>query len=72
MLRIPRQVIDEMVEHAREDLPNEACGMVHALDGAPAAVHRVTNAAASPYRYEMAPLEMLRLDQRRGRRRQRR
>jgi proteasome lid subunit RPN8/RPN11 len=71
MPSIPRALVDEMIAHAREDLPNEACGMVHALDGAPATVHRVTNVAASPYRYEMAPLEMLRLDQRRGRKRQR-
>ena len=66
---IPRALVDEMIAHAREDLPNEACGMIHALDGAADAVHRVTNTAASPYRYEMDPLEMLRLDQRRGRRR---
>jgi proteasome lid subunit RPN8/RPN11 len=54
-----------MVAHAREELPNEACGMIHAVDGAPAAVHRVKNAAASPYRYEMDPLQQLKLEQRR-------
>ena len=41
MPRIPRAIVDEMVAHAREDLPNEACGMVHARDGVPVAVHRV-------------------------------
>ena len=65
MPRIPRAIVDEMVAHAREDLPNEACGMVHALDGVPTAVHRVTNGAASPYRYEMNPLQMMRLENRR-------
>ena len=65
MPRIPRRLIDEMVAHAREDLPNEACGMVHAVDGEPVAVHRVENAAASPYRYEMAPLRMLQLENQR-------
>ncbi len=54
-----------MVAHAREELPNEACGMIHGVDGAPAVVHRVKNAAASPYRYEMDPLQQLKLEQRR-------
>ncbi|MEZ4501959.1 MAG: M67 family metallopeptidase [Dehalococcoidia bacterium] len=65
MPRIPQSAIDEMVAHAREDLPNEACGMLHrAADGA-ISTHRVKNAAASPYRYEMDPLQMMRLEQRR-------
>jgi len=63
--RIPRAIVDEMVAHAREDLPDEACGMVHARDGVPLAVHRVKNDAASPYRYEMNPLQMMRLEGRR-------
>ncbi len=62
MSRIPRSIIDEMVAHAREDLPNEACGMVHAKDGTPVAVHRVKNDAASPYRYEMNPPQVMRLE----------
>ena len=65
MPRIPRAIVDEMVAHAREDLPNEACGMVHANDGTPVAVHRVKNDASSPYRYEMNPLQMMRLEGRR-------
>jgi len=60
--RIPRAIVDEMIAHAREELPNEACGMVHGRDGAPIVVHRVRNVAASPYRYEMDPLRMLRLE----------
>lgn len=65
MPRIPQAIVDEMVAHAREDLPNEACGMVHAKDGEIVAVHRVKNGAASPYRYEMDPLQMMRLERRR-------
>ena len=67
MPRIPRAIVDEMVAHAREDLPNEACGMVHARDGVAVAVHRVKNDAASPYRYEMNPLQMMRLEGQRDR-----
>jgi [CysO sulfur-carrier protein]-S-L-cysteine hydrolase len=54
-MKISRALIDEMVEHAREDLPNECCGMIGGRDGAATSVVRVENAAASPLRYEMAP-----------------
>lgn len=54
-MRIPRALVDEMVAHAREDLPNECCGMVAGLDGEATEVIRVENAAASPLRYEMDP-----------------
>jgi proteasome lid subunit RPN8/RPN11 len=46
-----------MVAHAREDLPNECCGMVAGRDGEATEVIRVENAAASPLRYEMDPKE---------------
>ena len=62
VVEIPRSLVDEMVAHAREDLPNEACGVVDARDGAPVAVHRVTNVAASPYRFEMHGMEQMRLE----------
>jgi len=46
-----------MVAHAREDLPNECCGMVGGRDGVAETVARVANSAASPLRYEMDPQE---------------
>jgi [CysO sulfur-carrier protein]-S-L-cysteine hydrolase len=54
-MRIAQSLIDEMVAHAREDLPNECCGMVAGRDGEATEVIRVENAAASPLRYEMEP-----------------
>ena len=54
-MRIAQSLIDEMVAHAREDLPNECCGMVGGRDGEATEVVRVANAAASPLRYEMDP-----------------
>jgi [CysO sulfur-carrier protein]-S-L-cysteine hydrolase len=54
-VRISRRLIDEMVAHAREDLPNECCGMIGGRDGTATSVVRVENAAASPLRYEMEP-----------------
>ena len=54
-MKISQQLIDEMVAHAREDLPNECCGMIGGRDGEATSVVRVENAAASPLRYEMDP-----------------
>ena len=54
-MRIAQSLIDEMVAHARGDLPNECCGMVAGRDGEATEVIRVANAAASPLRYEMDP-----------------
>jgi proteasome lid subunit RPN8/RPN11 len=52
-MRIAQSLLDEIVAHAREDLPNECCGMVGGRDGEATAVIRVANSAASPLRYEM-------------------
>jgi proteasome lid subunit RPN8/RPN11 len=52
-VKIPQDLVDEMIAHAREDLPNECCGMVGGRDGEATGVIRVSNAAASPLRYEM-------------------
>jgi proteasome lid subunit RPN8/RPN11 len=54
-MRISPNLVDEIVAHAREDLPNECCGMVGGRDGAATTVVRVANSAASPLRYEMDP-----------------
>jgi len=54
-MRISPQLVDEMVAHAREDLPSECCGMVGGRDGEATEVVRVANSAASPLRYEMDP-----------------
>lgn len=54
-MRIPQTLIDEMVAHARADLPNECCGMVGGEDGEASVVIPVVNSAASPLRFEMDP-----------------
>ncbi len=56
-MKISQSLVDEMVAHAREDLPNECCGMVGGRDGEATSVVRVANSAASPLRYEMDPQE---------------
>jgi [CysO sulfur-carrier protein]-S-L-cysteine hydrolase len=60
-MRISRSLIDEMVAHAREDVPNECCGMVGGRDGEATTLYRATNAEASPLRYSIEAGEQFRL-----------
>jgi proteasome lid subunit RPN8/RPN11 len=60
-LRVPRSLLDDIVDHARSEAPNECCGMIAAVDGRAVAVHRVRNSAASPLRYEMDGMEQYRV-----------
>jgi proteasome lid subunit RPN8/RPN11 len=60
-LRIAQSLLDQLVEHALEDAPNECCGMVAARDGEAVRVHRARNAAASPLRYEIDGMEQYQL-----------
>jgi proteasome lid subunit RPN8/RPN11 len=59
---ISRALLDELIEHARQEAPNECCGMVVADPGPPLRairVHRAVNVAASPLRFEVDPKELL-------------
>ena len=60
-MRIARHLIDELIAHAQEDLPNECCGMVGGRDGTAKTIHRADNAEASPLRYSIAPQDQLRI-----------
>lgn len=56
-MRIATQLYDEIVAQARDEAPNECCGMIASRDGEAVKVYRATNAAASPLRYEIDGLE---------------
>jgi [CysO sulfur-carrier protein]-S-L-cysteine hydrolase len=60
-VRIARSLLDEIVAHAREETPNECCGMVAGRDGRATRVHRARNAFASPLRYEVDPQDQYRI-----------
>jgi proteasome lid subunit RPN8/RPN11 len=47
-----------MVAHAREEAPNECCGIVATRDGVAVAVHRIRNIHASPLKFEMDGQQM--------------
>ena len=58
-LRIPKDLVDEMVEHCLAGRPNEACGIL-ATDGREVVkVFRMTNAEASPVRYRFVDKEQM-------------
>lgn len=66
MVRIERQFIDEMVAHARRDLPNECCGLLAGQDGHVLKLYRMTNVEASPFRFSMDPREVAQVDKEAG------
>jgi proteasome lid subunit RPN8/RPN11 len=51
---IPVAVRAELEAHAREEAPNEACGVVVLKGGVAERYVRGRNAAASPYRFDLA------------------
>ena len=61
-MRISRELLEEIVAHARTEAPNECCGMVAARDGRAVRVYPATNAAASPLRYEIEPHDQYRIE----------
>jgi [CysO sulfur-carrier protein]-S-L-cysteine hydrolase len=56
---ISRAQWDELVEHAREEAPNECCGFLRANGGAVQEVVRSENLRASPYGYELDAKSLL-------------
>jgi [CysO sulfur-carrier protein]-S-L-cysteine hydrolase len=54
-MKIARNLLDQIIDHARRDAPNECCGVV-SIDGADArGVFPLKNLAASPLRFEVGP-----------------
>jgi proteasome lid subunit RPN8/RPN11 len=50
---VPGDVRRELVEHTREEAPNEACGLIVLRDGTAERYIRGRNKAESPYRFEL-------------------
>ena len=53
MVVVPGPVRAELRAHAREEAPNECCGLVLLRDGVAVEYVRGVNKLASPYRYEL-------------------
>jgi proteasome lid subunit RPN8/RPN11 len=63
-VRIPQEMLDQMVEHARREAPNECVGVLGTRDGEPVLLVEAENARRSPLAYEIAPQELLRVHDR--------
>jgi proteasome lid subunit RPN8/RPN11 len=50
-----------MVEHAREEAPNECCGLIGGRDGEAVALYRAVNSEGSPLRYNLDPQDQFRI-----------
>jgi proteasome lid subunit RPN8/RPN11 len=61
VLKLDRAYVDEIIAHAREDAPNECCGIIAGVDGRTEKLYRAVNAEASPFRYNVDPKDLLRI-----------
>ena len=61
MLTLPKEFIEEMIAHAREDAPNECCGIIAGQNGRAVKLFRAKNSEASPYRYNVDPKDLFRI-----------
>jgi proteasome lid subunit RPN8/RPN11 len=50
---VPAELRRELERHAREEAPNEACGLVLMREGRAVGYRRGRNAEASPYRFRL-------------------
>lgn len=63
VIRLRPEHLQAMIAHALEDAPIECCGVLAARDGQVIATHRARNTEASPYRFNIHPLEYRRLEE---------
>ena len=62
-LAVPLAVAEELLRHARAEVPNEACGLLAGdlAAGTASAYHPARNADASPYVYTVHPDDLVRI-----------
>jgi proteasome lid subunit RPN8/RPN11 len=56
-----RKYADEIIAQAREEAPDECCGVLGGRDGRVERLFRAINAEKSPYRYNVDPRDLLRI-----------
>jgi len=60
-MRIARGMLDQLIAQARDEAPNECCGMIASRDGEAVAIHPAVNKAHSALRYEIDGMEQYRI-----------
>jgi proteasome lid subunit RPN8/RPN11 len=58
---LERKYADEIIGQAREEAPNECCGVLAGRDGRVEKLFRAVNAEKSPYRYNVDPDDLFRI-----------
>jgi len=59
-LRLPRSIVNQLLDHARQSPENEVCGFITALGTTPVRCIRIANIATSPScRYAMDPKQQI-------------
>ncbi len=61
VVRLAKQHLLEMVAHAQEEAPLEACGVLAGSEGRVTRLYRARNAARSPLSYRLEPEEQFRI-----------
>lgn len=54
---LPQALADEIIRHAKDEAPNECCGVLLGKGDAVSEVRRARNVKASPVEYELDPKE---------------
>jgi proteasome lid subunit RPN8/RPN11 len=60
-MRLPKSFADAIIQQARSEHPNEACGLLAGTSGEATKLFRMTNAERSPVIFRMEPAEQLRI-----------
>jgi len=61
MLRLRREHWEKIIQHAKNEYPNEACGLLGGREGRVEEVYALTNVESSPTGYRLAPEEQFRV-----------
>jgi proteasome lid subunit RPN8/RPN11 len=57
MITIRCEILNQIIAHAKADLPNEACGYLAGLDGVVLKAYQLTNTDHSPEHFSFDPAE---------------
>jgi len=61
MIRMPKSIYHEMVEHAEKEFPQECCGILGGKGDRVEKVFDLENIERSPIRYSISPQEQMRV-----------
>lgn len=58
-MKIAPELLQQVVDHALRDAPDECCGFIWLRDGVATEVVEVVNQTPSPFRFEIGPRDLL-------------